>query len=212
MWDWTEDQIRLLFIRHGETVSNSEHRYLGKTDEGLSENGISLLRQAVAAGHYQPVDYLFTSPMKRCIRTADILYPKKQPVIIPEWEEMDFGIFEGKNYRELCDNKQYQDWIDSHATLPFPGGESREAFIKRCKEGFYRMLRCLSAGLSHTEEPVGKRQITVGAVVHGGTIMALLSSLYGGEYFDYQLPNGGGYTCRLKYDAGKVRVDHPEKL
>ena len=53
---------------------------------------------------------------------------------------MDFGQFEGKNYEELKDNPDYQKWIDSNGTLPFPGGESREQFIRRSMEGFDRMM------------------------------------------------------------------------
>ena len=35
------------------------------------------------------------------------------------------------------------------------------------------------------KQPASK--ITAGAVVHGGTIMAILSSFYGGDYFDHQV-------------------------
>ena len=35
----TEIEIEIDWIRHGLTQSNEEHRYLGKTDEGLSERG-----------------------------------------------------------------------------------------------------------------------------------------------------------------------------
>ena len=39
---------------------------------------------------------------------------------------MNFGSFEGKTYFDLNGNEDYQRWIDSGGTLPFPGGESRE--------------------------------------------------------------------------------------
>lgn len=52
--------------------------------------------------------------------------------IIEELSECDFGEFENKNYKELSGNQDYQRWIDSNGTLPFPGGESREAF--KCPE------------------------------------------------------------------------------
>lgn len=212
MWNRTENQIKLILIRHGETNANKEHRYLGKIDEQLNERGIFLLQQAREAQYYPPVDYLFTSPMRRCIQTADILYPENRAEMIPEWEEMDFGIFEGKNYRDLRNDKQYQAWVDSNGTLPFPGGESREKFIGRCKEGLYRMLEYLSGCISHAEDPFKEKQTAVGAVVHGGTVMALLSSFYGGEYFDYQISNGRGYSCGLKYDGEKIRLDDLRKL
>lgn len=35
MWNRSENKINCIFIRHGCTVSNREHRYLGRTDEPL---------------------------------------------------------------------------------------------------------------------------------------------------------------------------------
>ena len=192
----TEDQIRLVLIRHGATESNKERRYLGKTDEALSKEGIDELNKAKLAGYYPKVRYVFSSPMKRCIQTAGILYPGKEPVIIPEWEEMDFGIFEGKNYIELQDNARYQEWINSNGTLPFPEGESREAFSRRCDIGFRRMTELLFDLM----EQDSCEEKAVAAIVHGGTIMSLLSQYGGGNYFDYQVSNGDGYQCLLRID------------
>ena len=53
---------------------------------------------------------------------------------------MNFGSFEGKTYFDLNGNEDYQRWIDSGGTLPFPDGESRAEFITRCKAG---LLDCL---------------------------------------------------------------------
>ena len=100
MWNWSEIEITLVLIRHGSTKSNEEHRYLGKTDESLSENGRAQLLQAKRAGQYPEVDALYVSPMKRCLETANILYPRQKRQIIPVWNEMDVGAFEGKNYQE----------------------------------------------------------------------------------------------------------------
>lgn len=126
----SENKVEIVFIRHGRTPANKENRYLGKTDESLSLEGIEALRQEKAEKIYPEIDYLFASPMKRCIETADILYPGKVPILVPQWKEMDFGLFEGKNYQELNGDKQYQAWIDSGGTLPFPQGESRPAFCR----------------------------------------------------------------------------------
>ncbi len=207
MRDRAEDQIGLVFIRHGATASNREGRYVGKTDEPLSREGRSALRMAGSRGIYPKVGYVFSSPMKRCVETAGILYPKMKPIVIPEWEEMDFGAFEGKNFRELKEDKRYQSWIDSGGTLPFPEGESREEFQRRCDAGLHRMLEVLSGA---PEKPEGRK--TAGAVVHGGTIMALFSRYGGGDYFDYQVPNGEGYLCTLKACGGKIQITGIRKL
>ncbi len=144
-------------------------------------------------GFYPKLRYVFSSPMKRCVQTAEALYPDIAPTLIPEWEEMDFGRFELKNYRELKEDAYYQAWIDSGGTLPFPEGESREAFIRRCEAGFQRMRGML--GRRPAEE--GANAVTAGMVVHGGTMMALFSRYCGGAYFDYQTANGDGFRCRI---------------
>lgn len=148
----TEDQIEihLTLIRHGATLSNKEGRYLGKTDEALSPDGIRTLEKSVTDRIYPIADVLFSGPMKRCLETAQILYPGQTPICIPEWTEMDFGAFEGHNYQELSGDPAYQRWIDSGGTLPFPEGESREEFIRRSVAGYEKN------GISH-EKDLGEK-------------------------------------------------------
>lgn len=207
-----EYQITLVLIRHGVTASNKEHRYLGQTEESLSPEGTELLKKKKETGRYPEPDILFSSPMWRCLETAEILYPNKEAIVIPEWREMDFGEFEGKNYMDLADDSRYQAWIDSNGTLPFPGGESREQFVQRVFAGLEKMLSLIPEGILFREPKSGlprNHPLTVATIVHGGTIMALLSRLAGGEYFDYQVPNGSGYKCRLSMN---LRLMNLEKL
>lgn len=230
----SEDQVMLVMIRHGETAANREHRYLGKTDESLSGDGIMTLVSYRERKYYPDVEYLFSGPMKRCLETAGILYPNLHPTVIPEWTEMDFGEFEYRNYEELEGDARYQAWIDSGGTLAFPGGESREDFVMRCERGFARMCD----ELCRKTRQYTDRDIRAGIIVHGGTIMALMSS-HGGsqssvfgrsrgdafrkkDYFDYQAANGKGYVCSMegwrKYvqtgrgQCNPIRIEEVKKL
>lgn len=195
-----QTEIRLTLIRHGATLSNKEGRYLGKTDEALSPEGIGILEKAVTGANYPAAGLLFSGPMKRCLETAQILYPGQAPILIPEWTEMDFGAFEGHNYKELSGDPDYQRWIDSGGTLSFPEGESREEFIRRSVAGYENMLRHMKS-IRERSAVSGQGERSVSAVVHGGTIMALLSHFLGGEYFDYQVKCGHGYSGRLVFPA-----------
>ena len=145
-------------------------------------------------GIYPPVDLVYASPMIRCRQTAKILWPKftdsSQIQYVQNLQECDFGAFENKNYQELSGNAEYQAWIDSNGTLPFPGGESNEAFRKRCCQAFQR----ITEGLQKQEEKTGQT-LRAAVVVHGGTIMAILERFGTPKknYFDYQVKNGCGY-------------------
>ncbi len=196
----TENKTTLILIRHGAAQANQEHRYLGKTDQPLSREGMLQLAEYRKQQCYPDIDFLFASPMKRCIQTAELLYPEIRSFLIKEWEEIDFGAFEGKNYLELQGDERYQAWIDSQGMLPFPGGESREEFLTRCGRGFRRMAGEVKQ-MKKRKEP-----LTVGCIVHGGTIMALLSQYGGGDYFDYQTANGKGYICTVRNFEDKPEI------
>ncbi len=202
----SKDQITIVLIRHGETISNKEHRYLGRTDEELSKDGIIKLNEFKSMNGYPEIDTLFLSPMKRCIQTANILYPSIQPVIVSDFKEIDFGIFEGKNHIELQDDGRYQKWIDSNGTLPFPEGESREYFIKRCNNGFVKILEDINSNFN-MDIPQ-----TIGMIVHGGTIMSILSTYYGGNYFDYQIENGNGFIVDAFCDHNIPKISKIKKM
>ena len=185
----------LILIRHGKTAGNLLGRYIGsRTDEPLCDEG----REGLAGKQLPEVERLYVSPMKRCVETAEILWPgfdRKKMQKVTDLRECDFGDFENKNYKELSGNGDYQEWIDSNGTLPFPNGESMDAFKNRCLEAFARIVEEVS-GAEQEWIASGKTGIfRAGIVVHGGTIMAILER-YGypkAAYFDYQVKNGCGY-------------------
>ena len=96
---------RVYLIRHGQTKGNAEKRYIGQnTDEPLSDKGRAeaerLRRRRDRVFAIRP-DRVLSSPMKRAVDTAAILFEDMTPAQIDELTEMDFGRFEGKNYQQL---------------------------------------------------------------------------------------------------------------
>ena len=174
--------MKIVFIRHGLTAGNLEKRYIGRTDEALCPEGIEQLRNA----DIPPCEVLVCSPMKRCLQSAQILFPQQDIITDEDLRECDFGDFEGKSYTELTGNAAYQEWIDSGGSLPFPGGESPQDFRKRCICAFDTIVRKY------------KEKSSVAFVVHGGTIMAVLEryAFPHRDYFDWHCSNGTGYVCQ----------------
>lgn len=178
--------MKIYMIRHGKTAGNLNGRYIGRTDEPLCGEG----RAELLSGCYAVPDALYVSPLLRCRQTAELLFPGIPQIIVEDFRECDFGSFENKNYLELSGNTDYQAWIDSGGNLPFPGGESREAFQERCVQAFRGMLA----------EAAKKGCREIACVVHGGTIMSVLAALAvpQREYYDYQVKNGCGYLAEWK--------------
>lgn len=179
-------------IRHGMTEGNKTGKYIGVTDEPLSREGREHLRET----SWPVPEKVFVSPLKRCLETAGILFPGVETVPVPELAECDFGRFENKNYLELDGDQEYQDWIDSNGTLPFPGGESREGFKERVLSGFDRVLElCTREGLQK-----------VSLVVHGGTIMTIMER-YGypkKPFYEWHVKNGEGYHAVFQEEGGTI--------
>lgn len=190
MWNPTDIEIEIYFFRHGMTKGNLEKRYIGTTDEELCPEG----RKALENRQFPAMDAIFISPKKRCRQSAEILFPHMDYRVVEELSEIDFGVFEGKNYLELNGDAGYQNWIDSGGAEAFPGGESREAFILRSMKGFSEVL----------SEAQGKKKIAI--VAHGGTIMAILSTLCKGEYYDYQIKNAEAYHFLYKRTGEQEQV------
>lgn len=232
MWNQPEIKINLTLIRHGKTPSNREHRYLGVTEETLSGEGRKQLEILAEKDILKKPWLLFISPMLRCQESAGILFPGREAYPIEEWREMNFGAYEGKNYEDLKNDSYYQKWIDSNGTLPFPEGESQQEYIKRCHRGLLTATKIIEEKIARevadtaktssaneiTELREPEKQIAesqprnIIAVVHGGTIMALLHILAGGNYFDYQVKNGGGYCCKLRLCGEEWKLDSLEEI
>ncbi len=180
--------MKCYLIRHGITKGNTALHFNGSgTDEPLTEEGREALKEIedVRTG-----SMLFASPMTRAIETAAIMFPGSEPVIIDDLREMNFGIFEGKNHKMLDGSFEYQAWLDSGGAAPIPGGESIGSFRDRAWKGFTEVLRIAA----------DKGAETIYLVVHGGTIMAVMSSLTGKDYFDFNAPNGAGYIIEVEMD------------
>ena len=189
--------ITCYLIRHGRTRGNLEKRYIGRNiDESLSSAGRRELLQLKKEYPHELQEVtrhhptVVTSPMKRAIETADLLFPGADLIREPRIEEMDFGIFEGKNYQELSGDLRYQAWISSFCREKILEGESMEEFCRRSYLGFSsRVLEVAKA------DPSGNAPLIF--LCHGGTIMAVLSRLTGEDYYSFQVGNGDGFCIEI---------------
>lgn len=179
-------------IRHGKTRGNAQRRFVGRgTDEPLSEEGIREARMRREKAEENPnwpraPLRVCSSPMRRAVQTAEILFDRPEFTRIEDLAELDFGLFEGKNHAELAGDPSYQAWLDSNGSLPVPGGEDLESFGRRSFRGFLEALG----------DPLQKERVAV--VCHGGSIMAVMSTLTGEDYYTFIADNLSGYCLEIE--------------
>lgn len=176
-------------IRNALTDEKLQGRYIGHTDVELSEDGKKQLEEMKKELVFPPVEAVFTSPLKRCVQTAEILYPNNKPLIIDGLIEYNFGEFENKTAEQLEKYEEFPHWLAGEKGVKPPYGESNEDFGKRVCAAFEKIA-----------EGLMKTGVTEAALItHGGVIMAILASYGIPEYpmHEWMTPNGCGFTIKV---------------
>lgn len=131
---------KIYLIRHGETDSNSEHRFQGRLDLPLNSKG---LQQAKSMSEYmaeKKIDIIYSSTMLRARMTAAELAMSKNMSYRPLelLQEISFGDWEGMAYAEI--NKKWPNEMELFLNRPAawvpPNGETFLAAQERCQKAF----------------------------------------------------------------------------
>lgn len=177
---------KMHFLRTGKTGSGAEKRFIGNWDVPLSGAGEEQLLKMRGAFSYPTVETVFTSPLSRCVKTAEILYPDTAREEIPELRDMDLGEFSGKSFDELRGNLSFSAWIQNAVENPPPGGENIQDFtrriVKAANQIFFKMMH--------------EKILSAAVITHSGVIMTLLAAigLPKAPLQEWALNNGEGYT------------------
>ena len=184
--------MKICIRRHAPTEGNLLSQYIGRTDQPLSREGEATARRA---GPHGGVERIHTSRLLRTRMTAEILYPDAEIMPCAGLDEMDFGRFEGRGWRELEGDDAYREWLDSGCEAPCPGGEDKEGFSRRCRDAFAAILA----------DEFARGEPELHLVVHGGTIMAVLSAFAEPEreYFSWRAGFCGGYLLECPDPAAE---------
>lgn len=118
-------------MRHGATRWSVTGQHTGRTDLSLTDEGVA---QAVAVGPLietllegrEPVVY--TSPLERAVRTAELALPGRPAEPVPALMEFDYGKYEGLTSSQIL--AQDPDW--DLFSQGCPGGESLAQVSARC--------------------------------------------------------------------------------
>lgn len=179
----------IYLIRHGLTKGNAEGKYIGHTDESLSQEGIAQLERMKKDYDYPSTAVVFSSPLKRCVETSKLIYPAIEPITMPGLIEYNFGEFEDKTASELENHPVFPDWLAGKQGVAPPFGETNEEFAKRIAETFVKIVD----GLIKT----GTKSAAV--VTHSGVLSAWLTffGLPEAPMHEWTVPGGCGYELRI---------------
>jgi alpha-ribazole phosphatase len=126
--------MEILLIRHPEPLGARGICY-GRSDLELAP-GWEQKTVALASQISMPVDFIFSSPARRCIQPARFLYERllsslNGGVEVSEslWE-FDFGLWENKPWSEIP-RSQIDAWAGSPLSYQIPGAESFATFRER---------------------------------------------------------------------------------
>ena len=148
-----ENATRLILVRHGETALTKQGRYSGRGDVPLSDEGQA---QAMAAGGRvagisRDVTAVLTSPLSRCVRTAELISAETGGVpvtVVDDLIECDFGDWEGLTFAEVQERwpHEMRAWLGSTSVAP-PDGESFQTVAKRVRGAMATILKSYAGGV-----------------------------------------------------------------
>ena len=189
----------LILLRHGESAWNLENRFTGWVDVDLSPKGET---EAVHAGELIapfPIDFLFTSVLKRAIRTAEIALKTAHKSDIPTernqaLNERHYGDLQGLNKDDIgrqYGTDQLKTWRRSY-DVPPPNGESLKMTQERVLPYFHEHI---------IPKLLEGKNVMVTA--HGNSLRALvaeLDKLTKEEILELNIPTGRPILYTLDSD------------
>lgn len=161
----------IYIIRHGETEYNKQGIIQGSgIDSDLNETGRKQAGQFYQAYHHIPFDQIYASELKRTQQSVAHFAQNGHKVeIIPEFNEINWGIFEGlkgtpdshKVYLAMT-----EDWKAGLLDRSVDGGETPNELQRRQRKGLEKIM-------ARTDE----KQILI--CMHGRAMRSFLCLLTG---------------------------------
>jgi probable phosphoglycerate mutase len=162
--------LEIYIARHGETEWSRSGRHTGSTDIPLTAKGekeAATLRPRLAHVEF---DTVFSSPMQRARRTAELAgFP--DPRVTPLLHEVDYGDYEGLTSKQIHEaNPSWEVYSDGS-----PGGETPDQIYQRALQ-FLALAatsgsRVLAFGHGHILRAVGAAWIHADVKVAGGLML-----------------------------------------
>lgn len=195
--------ITLIIVRHGESVSNRQNLPKG-SDSDLTERGKEQAQLTAQALKNEPIEAVFSSPLKRAMQTADIIAKPHNhtPIRADELGELNWGDFANIEPEELS-----LKWL-ALLQQELAKGVKREEIRPPNGENSYDHAKRISLFLSGIMRKYAGK--TVLLVAHAGTNKTIIGSL---RHMDaekvYDIPQDNGCINKIILgDKEEIITEH----
>jgi broad specificity phosphatase PhoE len=177
----------IMLIRHGETDWNVEEVFRGRADIELNEAGVKQAQLLARFLEGVPMEAVYSSPLKRALRTAEIVAAPHGLDVIATQELVDFhfGAWQGMSHDAVRDEFKalYYEWLKNPHRVRILGGETLDEVKRRAG----RLINEVIATNAGTVALVSHR------VIHKVIICSLLG-LDNSHFWDIELDTCGVTT------------------
>ena len=222
--------MKLVLLRHGQSIWNKENRFTGWTDVPLTDKGI---REALAAGRDLKrekfvFDVVFTSVLKRAIKTLWLVLEEMDLMWIRvhrSWRlnERHYGALQGLNKAETVSKhgmEQVQKWRRSYNIRPpsltveddrYPGKDEKYAELLPeeipLTESLEDTIKRFLPFWKSTIAPEVKQGRSVLICAHGNSLRALvkhLDRISNDQIVGFNIPTGIPLVYELNDDLTPI--------
>lgn len=196
-----------LLVRHGRTAANASGTLAGWTP------GVHLDEHGEAAAHELgrrlaelPIRLVATSPLERCLRTAELVGQGRAPLeVVEDLGECRYGAWTGRPLSELAKEPLWRVVQDQPSAAVFPDGEDYPAeSIAAMSARAVAAVRRLDAQVAAEH---GEHALWM-AVSHGDVIKAILADAAGSHLDQFQrFVAGPASLSVVRYTPGRPFVE-----
>ena len=137
---------KVILVRHGKTEWNKLFRYQGVTNIPLCQEGEDQARRVALRLSCISVQRIISSPLKRSLRTAEIIAEAAGGADVEVWDdliEVNFGEWEGLTVQEIKAKfgaDTFNKWKNAQLDVQVPSGEDSEDLYRRASNTAKRII------------------------------------------------------------------------
>ncbi len=182
--------MEIYLIRH--TTPAVEHGVCyGQSDIDVAESFEEEAKR-IAVCLPSSVKYVISSPLKRCKKLAELLFPHHDIVTDDDLKEIHFGKWELQKWNDIP-QFELQPWMNDFVHTVIPGGESYLNLQTRALKSFDRIVLL---------------NVPTTIITHGGVIRSILSHITNAPLQDSFTVFPLHYGCVVKVTDRATGIHH----